>query len=123
MIKHQNVDEEIDAETTEDLRVVRGHVTMMTMKMSKCSVRDQDLEIIVNSEKDPDLETILRDQSDQGQEMMIRLIDVRFIQLDYDPNMRLATRGQLMRRRVHLQCLFLKRLEVQAIVGSSPNRK
>ena len=130
MIIHQSVDEEPDAVTTEDLRVVQDHVTMMTAKMKTCRrlrqdqlVRDQDLEMTANNERDPDLETILRDQNAQGQEMTIMLIDARYILADCDPNTHLATRGQPMRRKVHLQCLFLKRLEVQAIVGSNPNRK
>ena len=128
--KHQNADEELDAATMRDFLVVRDHVTMMTVKMSKCRrqrqdqlVRDQDLEMIVNNERDPDLETILRDQSDQGQEIVIMLIDARYIPAGCDPNTHLATKGQPMRRRVHLPCQYLKRLGVLLIVGSSLNRR
>ena len=116
-----NVEEVLTVEMTEDLLVVQDHVTTQTTKVSKCGVRDLDLEMTVDEERDPDLETILRYESDQGQETMTRLIDVQSIQQDYDPSIPLATKGQRMQRRAHLQ--FLKRLEVPLIVGSSLSRK
>ena len=96
----------------EDLHVVRGHVTMMTAKTTMCRrqklrqdqlVRDPDLEMMINDVRDPDLETILRGQTDQGLEMMIMAIDAQYILVDYDPSTHLATKGQLMLRKVHLQ--------------------
>ena len=97
-----------------DLHVVRGHVTMMTAKMTTYRrqklrqdqfERDLDLEMTINNARDQDLETILGDKIDLGQETMIMImsIDAQCILVDFDPSTRLATKGQHMRRKAHLQ--------------------
>ena len=93
----------------DDFHVVRDHEMRTRMTMRMCLrqdqlVRDPDLEMMTNNAKDRDLETILGDKIDLGQETMIMImsIDAQYILVDYDPSTRLATKGQHMRRRVHL---------------------
>ena len=98
----------------EDLHVVRDHVMTTNTKVEMSQRRllrqhqhekDPDLEMMINNVRDQDLEMILGDWRDPGQETMIMImsIDVQYILVDYDPSTHLDIRGQLMRRKAHLQ--------------------
>ena len=100
--------------TVEDLHVARDHVMTTTTKVEMYRrqrlrqyqlEKDPDLEMTINNVRDPDLEMILGDWRDPGQETMIMImsIGVQYILVDYDPSTHLAIRGQLMRRKAHLQ--------------------
>ena len=106
----QSVEEEQHAVKMDDFHVVRDHVMMMKMKVLMYRrqdqlVRDLDLEMMTNNAKDRDLETTLGDKIDLGQETMtmIMSIDAQYILVDFDPSTHLATKGQHMRRKAHLQ--------------------